>query len=1023
MKRQKLIGWICGASLSMASCATVGLEQAAPAGPQFPLSEAPTWADVSDDGFNRLVIDFRPEAATSRATTVDPGVTSPAAGQPVGDRAHLYNDENGDHWALLQSGDRVRVELGPDGLVFTDHVAPAPEPLTGATLPAGSPAAVAALEADPRIDRLTDLGDGTWAVVTTMTADELTTLTGQAVSSDALMALSTDDPYYDQQWSLENVGNEGGVPDADVDFEGSYRATDANDVVVAVIDTGVDFSHPDLLPSRWQNPGETNCSDGLDDDNNGYADDCHGWDFADGDPTGYDPSTHWHGTHIAGTIAAAADNGVGITGLSPGAQIMDLRVVGNSGTSASIVAAAIRYAVDNGAQVVNLSLGTRPGAVPASAVAPLADAIEYANLNDVVVVAAAGNDSTNIDNSPVWPASLPHANLVTVGSSTWYDSISSFSNTGAVAVDLFAPGSRILATDGGGGYRIADGTSMAAPHVAAAAALILAAEPGIDARGVRDRLMVTADAGSGFTSAAVSGARLNASNAAWGGAVPASSLSFAGFSDLSPDQAFTGTISVDIVQPEAFGAVDVVWEATLLTRIDGETLGVMGHPVTTSTGPTTSSPATASFALSGIVSPGSGAADYTLGTTLPEGDYALVVQAVPTGHPGLIIGEPQVLFFAVGDPTPPPPSIPETTTTTTTTPTTTPSGDGTGRGGAGEPESGATSTTTLAGGGEPDDSGDGPGATGTTTTTTPPAGGTTEPGGTTTTTTTTTASGGGSEGGTGSTGDTTPTTGASGSVGSGRGGSTTTSPSRGGDTTTTTTQFGQWRIDALNPGTGPLEGGNYTTIDGSFPQPPFVWIGEQLANVLVVGNDELLVLVPSHSEPGPVDVTLRTTDAGEVLRAIDAYTYVGVTNTTQPPSSDSSTTTVPSDRGDGGASTSTTTGPAGSGADETDRGSGGPDDVGTPLPVEDPTPEPPPGSGGATDGDSIPTTTTPAGGGGTTLIAPGARNRLHMGFGETQTVGSLSLAPVSGGDPFAASNGPTWSDARCTTDPCRPRAV
>ncbi|MCP5030046.1 MAG: S8 family serine peptidase [Actinomycetia bacterium] len=1018
MNRQKLIGVICGAPLALASCATAGLEQAAPAGPSFPISEAPTWAGVPDDGFNRLVLDLTAGGvATESAGPSTPEPTPETADRTIDDQAHLYNDENGDLWALLSTGERVRVELSPDGIAKISEPTAAPVETMSTEQPATDtkPAVVATLEADPRIEMLVDLGDGTWAVVTTMTADELVDLTGHTSTPDARMAVSTNDPYYSDQWSLENVGTEG-VAGADVDFEGAIQATDGAGVVVAVVDTGVDFGHPDLLANRWENPGETSCTDGVDNDANGFIDDCHGWDFADGDPTGYDPSTHWHGTHVAGTIAAEANNGVGIAGLAPGVQIMDLRVMGNSGTSASIVAAAIRYAVDNGARVVNLSLGTQPGAVPASAVTPLADAIEYANLNDVVVVAAAGNDSTNIDSAPVWPASLPHANLVTVGSSTWYDSISGFSNTGKVAVDLFAPGSRILATDGGGGYRIADGTSMATPHVAAGAALVLAVDPGLDAQSVRDRLLVTADAAPAFTNSAVSGARLNASNAAWDGVVPPSALTFTGFSDLTPDEAFTGTISVEVVQPEAFGDLDVTWEGTLLTRVDGVTLGVLGHPMTTSAGSTTSSATTASFALSGTVTPST--TDFTLGTTLPEGDYALVVEAVPAGHPGLVIGDPQVLFFAVGDPTPPTPSpAPETGgggagggTTTTTTATTAPPGGGTGG-------SGSSGTTTTA----PPGGNSGGGTSGDTTTTTtattaPPGGGT---GGSGSSGTTTTAPPGGNSGGGTSGGTTTTTTtaggGGTGGSGGGTGASpTTTTPSGGTGSPPTTAQSGQWRIDSVSPGSGALAGGGYITIDGNFPQPPFVWIGDQLANVLVVGSDELLVLVPGHTEAGPVDISLRTTGGGEVLRAVDVYTYIGPTTPTTAPSGGSTPTTAPSGGGSGdaggGATTTTTTAPGGSG--------GGGTDIGTPLPVEDPAPAPAPGGGGTT-----PTTTAPGGSGGgeTPPVAPGARSRLHMSFGATQTVGSLTLAPVSGGDPFEASDGPTWANARCSTEPCRPR--
>jgi subtilisin family serine protease len=246
--------------------------------------------------------------------------------------------------------------------------------------------------------------------------------------------------------------------------------------VVAVIDTGVDLNHPELVNQLWVNPGEI-AGNGIDDDHNGFTDDVHGWDFVNHDNLPDDGNGH--GTHVAGTIAAARD-GIGPTGVAYGAEIMAIRVLDNqgSGTDAD-VAAGIRYAAANGADIINLSLG---GGYSSS----ILSAIQYAQQHNVLVVAAAGNESATV---PGYPArhSATLSNVISVGAYGSSNTIASFSNhvggSGAVQVD--APGVGIYSSYLGGGMASLSGTSMATPHVAGLAALALSANPNLTASQLR----------------------------------------------------------------------------------------------------------------------------------------------------------------------------------------------------------------------------------------------------------------------------------------------------------------------------------------------------------------------------------------------------------------------------------------------------------------------------------------------------------------------------------------------------------
>lgn len=300
-------------------------------------------------------------------------------------------------------------------------------------------------------------------------------------------------------------------------------------ILVAVVDTGVDLDHPDLVNNLYVNPGEI-AGDGIDNDGNGFVDDIRGYDFVGRDANPNDGNGH--GTHVAGTIAADL-NGVGATGIAPDATILPVRVLGNDGSgSTNSVAAGIRYAAELGADIINLSLG---GGYSRAIDA----AIQYAESLGSLIIAAAGNESAAL---PGYPArfSASDDNVLSVGAHDQRNQIARFSNdvgnSGAVQID--APGVGIYSTYIGGGYATLSGTSMASPHVAGVAALALSAAPdlrpselrsllvsgaidvalGSDAAGQLSAATTVAYAASGLTAAPIASTAVSNNSAAANGA-------------------------------------------------------------------------------------------------------------------------------------------------------------------------------------------------------------------------------------------------------------------------------------------------------------------------------------------------------------------------------------------------------------------------------------------------------------------------------------------------------------------------
>ena len=321
-----------------------------------------------------------------------------------------------------------------------------------------------------------------------------------------------NDPSLGSLWGLRNVGQSGGVLAADIRAETAWNTTTGSrSVVVAVIDTGVDYRHTDLAANIWTNPREVP-GDGVDNDGNGFVDDVRGFDFANGDGDPMDDNGH--GTHVAGTIGALGNNGVGVSGVNWQVSIMPLKFLNASGSgSSSNAIAAINYATrmrrDFGVNIVatNNSWGGA-GFSPL-----LRDAIDAGGRAGILFVAAAGNSGANIDVAPQYPAAYPGASVITVAATTRDNTLAGFSNYGLTNVDVAAPGAGIYSTVPGNAYATYSGTSMAAPHVTGTAALLAAAHPTANAAQIRSAILAGVTPVAGLTGRVASGGLLNAAGA------------------------------------------------------------------------------------------------------------------------------------------------------------------------------------------------------------------------------------------------------------------------------------------------------------------------------------------------------------------------------------------------------------------------------------------------------------------------------------------------------------------------------
>ncbi|MDS0528039.1 S8 family serine peptidase [Clostridium sp. SHJSY1] len=300
-------------------------------------------------------------------------------------------------------------------------------------------------------------------------------------ASDIESSWVPKDTYYNNLWGMKNTGQaiqyQNGIPGIDIGAEKAWDITKgSSNVVVAVIDTGVDYTHPDLSNNIWKNTKEIP-NNYIDDDQNGYIDDVNGWDFYNSDNSPMDDNGH--GTHVSGTIAASG-NGAGVIGVAPNVKIMPLKFLNSVGKGyLADVLNAINYANKMGAKISNNSWG---GTVYSQA---LYDAVSnYGGL----FIAAAGNLGTDNDSAGTYPASFNLPNIISVASVDNRGSLSSFSNYGASSVDVAAPGEDIYSTEPYNTYGYESGTSMATPHVSGIAALLLSVNPSNTTANIKDSI-------------------------------------------------------------------------------------------------------------------------------------------------------------------------------------------------------------------------------------------------------------------------------------------------------------------------------------------------------------------------------------------------------------------------------------------------------------------------------------------------------------------------------------------------------
>ena len=343
------------------------------------------------------------------------------------------------------------------------------------------------------------------------------------------------DPLLSKQWGMKDIGAE----------EAWKKTKGLREIVVAVIDTGVDYTHEDLRDNIWRNPGETGkdrngqdrATNGKDDDGNGYVDDVIGWDFVSNDNLPYDLSVSQmelfqggnpgHGTHCAGNVAARGFNGKGVSGVAPNVRMMPIRFLSEKGqgTTADAVK-AVMYAVQNGAHITSNSWGSVGEDTSDGNNEALKDAIRYSEQKGSLFIAAAGNGKQGVgydndtDSQPAYPASYDMDIIVSVAALDSSDQLGSFSNWGKRTVDIGAPGVKVFSTTENGRYNDTvldmfgmvitwDGTSMATPHVAGAAALYMSQNRNADWREVKKALLGTAKQIPAMNGKSVSGGKLD----------------------------------------------------------------------------------------------------------------------------------------------------------------------------------------------------------------------------------------------------------------------------------------------------------------------------------------------------------------------------------------------------------------------------------------------------------------------------------------------------------------------------------
>ncbi|MBU6375299.1 MAG: S8 family serine peptidase [Bdellovibrionales bacterium] len=324
-----------------------------------------------------------------------------------------------------------------------------------------------------------------------------------------------DDAKFGELWGILNTGQKDskgqvGKPGIDLNLVPVWASgvTGSKDVLVAVIDTGIQWDHPDLQDNLYTNPGESGAlaNNGIDDDKNGFVDDVHGWNFAA--KTASSSDDQGHGSHCAGTIGGSGNNGIGVAGVNWNVTLMPVKFLdAQGGGTLQGAVESINYARKMGAKIMSNSWGGG-GASQA-----LKDAIIEARDAGILFVAAAGNDGNNNDSRPVYPAAYPVDNVLAVSAIDNQGGLADFSNYGKKTVHIAAPGVNVVSSTKGSAYRSLSGTSMACPHVSGVAALLLSINPSMSYSDLKERIIKTSQPLVSVRRKVASGGMVSAYNA------------------------------------------------------------------------------------------------------------------------------------------------------------------------------------------------------------------------------------------------------------------------------------------------------------------------------------------------------------------------------------------------------------------------------------------------------------------------------------------------------------------------------